>query len=187
MTCIINLFGIGIRYWICEVPEGMYEGLQEIRTKHKVEWEQLLFDLDVLTHYGYSHWSDLSASPEHTGFLLDAQNRIEIKHGTKFIARFRANELTNETTLFPLYNSKQVTWEPERHAKRNTFLLLQYEKGLIGKYKVDQPRIHINDLEFQWKEVNGLRILAKIKYQHHFLKRSADDALCISSQVMQLH
>lgn len=186
MTYIINLFGIGIRYWICELPEAMYQEMQQIGRKHKVEWEQLLFDFDLLGHFGYSHWSQLSAFPEQTGFLLDPQNRIEIKQGAKFIARFRANELTNDTTLFPLYNSRQIEWHPEHQTAGKSFLLLQHEKGLIGKYKIDQPHFHIDDLEFQWKKVNDFRFLAKIKQQSQPLKRSANDALCISVQAIEL-
>ncbi len=113
MPCIINLFGIGIRYWICKLPEDIYDEMQQIRIKHSFEWEQLLFDFDLLAHFGYAHWSELSDNPEQTGFLLDPQNRIEIKQGAKFIARFRANELTNDATLFPLYQNSQIDWNRE--------------------------------------------------------------------------
>ena len=119
MNYILNLFGTGIRYWICEIPISVFEEMTRIQIKQKVEWEQLLFDFDFLKHFGYHHWSELSKHPEQTGFLLDPQNRIEIKQGSKFIARFRANELTNHETLFPLYQSvyKPLDYTPKTGIK----------------------------------------------------------------------
>jgi len=186
MHCIINLFGIGIRYWICKLPEDIYDEMQQIRIKHSVEWELLLFDFDLLAHFGYAHWSELSAHPEQTGFLLDSQNRIEIKQGAKFIARFRANELTNDATLFPLYQNSKIDWNSEYQQGYKSFFVLQYEKGLIGKYKIAHPYFHIDDIEFRWKEMNGLRFLAEIKHQTASLKHSSEDTLCISSQIIEL-
>ncbi len=185
MTYIINLFGIGIRYWICEVPELMYDEMQQIRSKHKVEWERLLFDFDLLAHFGYSHWSELSNYPEQSGFLLDPQNRIEIKQGAKFIARFRANELTNDTTLFPLYNSGYASLiNDTTDIFQRKIMLLQKEQGLIGKYKFQTENFYLDNLRFQLKHVSSFDILQQINYDTTNLQSIDSDSLTISSVVI---
>jgi len=66
MGYIINLFGTGIRYWNCEVAQEVFDDMNRIRGKNQVAWEQVLFDLDFLNHYGFGHWSELAKSSDQT-------------------------------------------------------------------------------------------------------------------------
>jgi hypothetical protein len=185
VTFIINLFGIGIRYWVCDIPMVLFEEMELIRINLKVEWEELLFDFDFLQHFGFSHWSELSQFPEKIGFLLDSQNRIEIKHGAKFVARFRSHELLNYETLFPLFrtNHSEIIIEQKQDFRR--LILIQYEKGLVGKYKIPSDFLNMNEVEFHLKAMNGLLFLSEITYQKQSLKSTGNDTLCFSSKVFE--
>jgi hypothetical protein len=184
MSYIINLFEIGIRYWICDLPEPIFEEMLRLQTKHKVHWEQLLFDFDLLKHFGYNHWCQLSQQTEKTGFLLEPQNRIEIKQGSKFIARFKADQLTNSSTLFPLYQITETKWLPDTKEGCKTFILTQHEKGLIGKFKFEADEFKIEYLNFNIKNLESFSFLSEFEYQNQKLKKISDDVLTISNSAI---
>lgn len=182
---IINLFGTGIRYWICEIPIPLFEEMNKIRINHKVEWENLLFDFDFLKHFGFDHWSELSPHPDQTGFLLDFQNRIEIKQGAKFIARFRANELMNSETLFPLYQTTQFDLECTPAPNTQQFILAQFEKGLVAKFNFAAKHFSIDDLTFKIQLLQNLSFLSDIELNLEVLHRSSDDTVTTGCLVYQ--
>lgn len=183
MNYIINLFGTGIRYWNCELDQAVFDDMERIRLKNKVEWEQVLFNLEFLNHYGFSHWSELSPEPATIGFLLDPLNRIEIKHGSKLITRFQANELDTATTLFPLY---QTTYhQASRSEKPNikSFQLIQFEKGLIGKFKFESDTFSIEQLNYILSSVGRTKFLSTIKFGDSFLESKQEDGLVTGGEV----
>jgi len=183
---IINLFGIGVRYWHCEIPIHIYEDMNKIRLNHKVEWENLLFDFDFLKHYGFKHWSELSSHTERIGFLLEPCNRIEIKMGAKFIARFKAVELNNTEILFQLFNTKLSNSERNKKPMFESFELINFEKGLIAKYQFDAENFKFEDLEFHLDSIGDSPILINIKNGNRIIKKTGDDSLTIATKVIQL-
>jgi hypothetical protein len=183
MDYIINLFGTGIRYWICEIPLPVFEKMNTIRLNHKVEWEELLFDFDFLQHFGYKHWSELSDQPEQTGFLLDPQNRIEIKQGAKFIARFRAHELLDEETLFPLYQTTIADFLIRQKQGYTSFVLIQFEKGLIGKFRIKTEIFNIEHLCFMLCSISEQHIVSELRYTKEALKLMHEDAFVVGTHV----
>ncbi len=182
----MNLFGTGIRYWICEIPVPIYEQMNKIRVYQKVEWEHILFDFEFLNHFGYKHWSELSSKKEQTGLLLDPMNRIEIKQGSKILSRFRAIELTCEETLFPLYQTINTLLyiEPSQTTKR--LVLIHLEKGLIGKFQFTTEQFQINHLTYELESLKDLQYLRNVSYQNQLLKKIKDDSLIVSSLVIEL-
>ncbi len=180
----INLFGSGIRYWVCDIPIPLFEEMNKIRLNHKVEWEQLLFDFDFLKHFGYNHWSELSPHPEQTGFLLDPQNRIEIKQGSKFIARLRAHELTNSETLFPLYQTTISNSKPKSREGFKTIFLLHIEKGMIGKYMFETSDFSIEQLRFELNPLQEELFLSGIYLETKQLLKVQEDSLVIGTRVI---
>lgn len=184
MNYIVNLFGTGIRYWICEIPNPIVEEMNKIRLNHQVEWERLLFDFDILNHFGYTHWSELSSFPEQTGFLLDPQNRIEIKQGAKFITRFRAHELMNEETLFPLYQTFTNTFHMNKSFEKKLFVLILFEKGQIGKFQFNADQFTINDLYFGLVKMEDLYFIKDLHFKQQRLQNSSNDSLSVSSRVI---
>ncbi len=184
MNYIINLFGTGIRYWHCEVGQNMFDDMNRIRLKNKVEWEQVLFDLDFLNHYGFSHWSELSTSPGKVGFLLTPLNRIEIKKGSKLVMRFQANELDTETTLFPLYRTSLMDEPIIEKSESKCFRLLQFEKGLIGKYKFETETFSIEQMNYVLSTIGTTKFLASVQFGDARLESTQEDCLVIGGEVV---
>lgn len=182
---IINLFGTGIRYWFCELPIEMYDEMKLFKEKNQVGWENLLFDFDFLNHFGFNHWSELSNSSEQIGFLLTPENRIEIKSGAKFISRFRAIDLNNSGTLFPLFNTIVSDRIVETNPTTKSFILLLYEKGLIAKYQFITDHFEIEDFEFQLESFEATLILKNINYRSAPIPSIGDDSLTISTKVFE--
>jgi hypothetical protein len=188
---IINLFGTGIRYWNCEVAHEVFDDMNRIREKNRVEWEQVLFDLDFLHHYGYDHWSELAKSSANTsteatrsgGFLLEAQNRIEIKKGGKLLTRYRANELDTAVTLFPIYSTTFHEETLEQQEGRKSFQLIQFEKGLIGKFKFEAEQFSIEDLHYHLSRIDTKTFLSHIQLATALLESSQEDCLVVGSVV----
>jgi len=181
---IMNFFGTGIRYWICEIPNAVFEEMNDKRIKHKVEWEQLLFDFDFLKHFGYNHWCELSKQPEKIGFQLSTQNRIEIKSGAKFISRFKSIELQDEETLFPLFNTVKNEIKTVYKENSQTILLLEYQKGLIAKFKFETDDFSINQLEFQLSTIENETWLTEIVFNSNPLHLFQDDTVSIGTRVI---
>lgn len=142
MKYVINLFGTGIRVWSCQIDHEVFDDMTKIKLKHHVEWENLLFNLDFLNHYGFNHWSELSRNKPKTGFLLKTDNFIEIKQSSKRIAHFKSIELDEKQVLFPLYRTEHVLKSEPSIENHVCFKLLQFEKGLIGKFRFSGDFFH---------------------------------------------
>lgn len=183
---IINLFGTGIRYWCCEVPIEMYDEMKLIKEKKQVGWENLLFDFDFLNHFGFNHWSELSILQEQIGFLVIPENRVEIKSGSKFITRFRAVDLNNTGTLFRLYNTNLAKQIIENKPLSKSFILINYEKGLIAKYQFITEYFKIENLVFHLETFGESLILKNINHKSVIIPRIADDSLTISTKVFEI-
>lgn len=184
MNYIINLFGTGIRYWQCELAQEVFDDMNRIRAKHNAKWENVLFDLDFLKHYGFSHWSELSRSTGKSGFILNSENRIEIKQGSKLIVRFKANELDSGTTLFPLYHTTIIEEPIIEHSANKCFQLIQYEKGLIGKFKFETESFSIDQMSYAISKIDKTKFLASIQFGETILESKQEDCLVIGGEVI---
>lgn len=71
MSTIINLFGIGVRCWICEIPIHRYYQQKEVSTFHNIMFDNILFDLEVLQKLGYQHLKNICTIEEIGGFIID--------------------------------------------------------------------------------------------------------------------
>ncbi len=184
MNYIINLFGTGIRYWNCEIGIDMFNEMNQRIQKHNVKWEEMLFDLEILNHYGFEHWSKLSSKPANVGFLLEARNRIEIKQESKLITRFKANDLKTELTLFPLYQTVFIKESTEEKTDIKSFKLIQMEKGLIGKYKFQSEKFSIEQLVFTLSSIEKKQFLLQIQVGDRILVSSQEDNAITGVEVL---
>lgn len=142
---VVNLFGDGVRYWMCNPASPTWEPLQTFKEKHALSWDQLLFDLSLLNELGFTHWSELAASPEQIGFVLSQNNHIELKKGAKFLEKFRADELYNERTLFPRF---QTTIRQNNYSIEKPLFIFQLETGLVAKYTFETQEFRMDELRF---------------------------------------
>ena len=177
---------MGIRYWICEIPTTLFEEMNKIRCKHQVEWESLLFDLGFLDYFGFSHWSELSGRPEQIGFLLESTNRLEIKQGAKFLSRFKASELRDDVTLFPLFQINFEKLELIESDCFKTLVLVQYEKGLISKFSYQADHFSIDHLTFGIRCIQDQVFLGDIIHTNASLNHVSDDTLVLRTKVIAI-
>ena len=158
--------------------------MNEFRLHHQVEWERLLFDFDFLQRFGFNHWHELSNKPECTGFIINSSNKMELKLGSKFITRFKSFELLNQETFFPLYKTSFFDLKKEQIPNIQTFLLIQFETGLIGKYKIHSKDFLMDDLEFHCCRLNGMSFISQLSYRNQILKSTKNDSVSTSSMVI---
>lgn len=187
MSYVINFLGSGIRYWICELPIAQFKEMEQIRIKHHVDWVDLLFDFNFLQHFGYQHWNELAILPAQMGFLITAQNKIEIKKGSKFLSKFFASDLLNQSALFPLYQTSSSLIKLLKQEQKQQLILLQIEKGLIAKLKVNDERLEMEDLCFELCSMQDLSFISSIDYKGSKLLIKQDDTVSISSRVYLLN
>ena len=177
MSFFLNLFGTGIRYWICDIPTEQFNEMEQIRVKHSVEWEELLCDFDFLKHYGYAHWSELSSYPEQKGFYLNSQNKVEIKEKNRFIARFKADELKNTIALFPLYKTINVPSDFSCNPATERLIINQEETGLFAKYELFTEELLIEKLQFQLEITEQYSLFTGITYPEILIIEQKEDTV----------
>jgi hypothetical protein len=177
VSFLLNLFGTGIRYWICDIPTEQFNEMEQIRVKHSVEREELLCDFDFLKHYGYAHWSELSSYPEQKGFYLNSHNKAEIKEKNRFIARFKAEELMNTNALFPLYKTFNLHSNFPNHPATERLIIKQEETGLFAKYELFTEDFLIEELQFQLEITEQYSLLTGIKYPEISIIEQKEDTV----------
>jgi len=144
----VNLFGNGIRYWKCDIPQDTFQAMDDARIKLEAKWETVLFDTDFLMSFGILHWQHLCDNGEKRAFLLSRDNRIEIKQKSKFIEKFKSLELLNDELLFPKYSTALQEDDAPLKEGFQRMVLVQYEIGLFAKYEFNAAHFNVNELRF---------------------------------------
>jgi hypothetical protein len=168
----INMYGDGVRIWLCHLEDELFSKMNKVR-KH-LPWEAVLFDLEFLNHFGFNHWSELSPSKEQLGFYLSQRNSIEIKHGNKRLSRFYASELLGSNSLFPIYLTVETTMDKLEDC---SFVLLEYETGLMMSYSVNADQLVMDDLRFQLISLLGNSLLSGMIHKSNQLTVSKTDTV----------
>ncbi len=184
---IVNLIGQGIRYWICSIQKEDFETMLAIKNAVKKPWNELLFDLDFLAIFDYAHWSELAQYNEKTGLILCPENIIEIRKNGKLIEKLSASALQNKNVILPLYICKESKIQP---AENTHFVILQYERGLVGKYIFSDVKLNLDHLIFELKTFEETNIappiLGGLIYKNQLLESQMDDTLITNLQVFDL-
>ena len=187
---IINLFGVGIRYQYSAIPIELYNKLKDQCVKQNDALENILQDITALTKLGYKHWTKLNPIVSGRGLILEEYNTIEIKNGAKRITRFSVADLLNESFLLPLYQSKILPQIVPDIGDDKLFLILEFDKGLIGKFEIDEDDLDINQLVFEVKKYEldnqSLLWLDEIRYEGRLLHLMRDDSVQIRFRVYEI-
>jgi hypothetical protein len=187
MSIILNLFGEGIRYWICDIPIAEYEKMKQSKEQQNCDWEQILFDLSFLKKFGYEHWSSMATRGEFKLFYLSNQNRIELKNKSKLLERIFTHDLGNSRTLIPLYQTKIVDNLTFTKIENSvSMILVQQETGLFAKYEINTDKLLFSDLEFHLVQQiarNEVNALSEIYFKGYELKQKKEETLIRSSKV----
>jgi hypothetical protein len=177
MSTIINLFGTGIRCWICEIPMHRYNQLKEVAEFHETTLDNILFDLEILQRLGYKHWKKIYAIEEINGFLIEPKNKVEIKNGNRIITKFTANEILGNEAFFKLYATKEVDFKITNRPEHKYLLIGQKEIGSF-KYRVNLDNFEIEKLCFSFcKGINNENSVVTISYNGVGLKPIKTDTM----------
>ena len=164
MSTVINLFGAGIRCWICEIPMHRYHQLKEVAEFNNTSLDNIIFDLDTLKRLGYNHWKNIFPIEEINGFLIDDRNKVEIKNGTRVISKFVASQILGKEALFKLYSTSEVDFKIENKPNYKYILIGQKEIGSY-KYRIKTDDFDIEKLCFSFcKGINKENSVVTISY-----------------------
>jgi hypothetical protein len=98
--------------------------------------------------------------------------------------RFQANELDTGTTLFPLYQTTFIDEQISEKTESKCFTLLQFEKGLIGKYTFETETFSIEQLHYLLSSVGKVNVLSHIQFGETILESKQEDGLVIGGEVV---
>jgi hypothetical protein len=191
MAVVLNLFGEGLRCWVCDIPLAQFQEMLAIKERHQLPWERLFFDFDFIKHYGFDHWSEMATRGEHRFFALKKNNSIELKEKRKMLFKIDADELDLNFTLFPIF---QISVEENIRFPQlpgmKTILLVEQETGCFGKFEIQTTTFDINQLQFltlQAIESYQYPTLLAINYAGENLQLVSDDLVVRGTGVMLLH
>ena len=175
------MYGDGVRIWLCHVEDELFQKMD--RARGQLPWESVLFDLEFLEHFGFNHWSELSKNKEQIGFYLSDKNIIEIKHGNKRLSKFYSTDLIATNLLFPMYDTIQTQLASSEQC---SFILLEYETGLVMSYSIESNSLIISDLTFEFAAIHGETILYGIKYKDEALDIAKTDTVVRGNEVINI-
>jgi len=174
------MYGEGVRIWLCHVEDELFQKMN--RAKRQLPWESVLFDLDFLAHFGFQHWSELAKNKEHIGFYLTDKNIIEIKQGNKRLSKFYSTDLIATNLLFPMYDAIQTQLASSEQC---SFILMEYETGLVMSYSLEADNLIMDDLTFELKSIDGETLLSGIRYKDEALGIEKTDTVVRGNNVIQ--
>jgi hypothetical protein len=186
MSYIINLFGNGIRYWICDLDAPEMQPLITVKQQRSLRWDQVLFDLTLLNCHGIEHWSTLSASKEKLGFMLSDQNRVEIKKASKLVQRFHSDELYNDRLLFPRF---RTSLNPAMEMLSPHLMIFQFETGTLGKFRIETEYLKLDDLVFNLEQPIAQEadlLLTGVNYEDQRITNERQDTVVRGLRVVEV-
>jgi hypothetical protein len=183
----INMFGTGIRFWLCQIPNDVFSMIQKVQERETEDLENLLFNLEFLNQLGYDHWTDLHVIDSGRGFLLDAKNRIEIKLKSKRLKTIQGSELIHSPLLIDPY---KVVENKDFFLKEKGFqrvVLLQMETGKYAQFEMDLDSFDVSKLVFRLNylrinQVIGESFVNGIEYDNELLIGRKDDMLVLKNR-----
>ena len=90
---IINMFGTGVRYWVCEIPMDRFDEMESFKQKNHCSWEEIFFDLHLLKKWGYTELDELHVVLNERGWLLGGDNYMELRTNGKRKGKYGPGDL----------------------------------------------------------------------------------------------
>ena len=180
---VVNMFGTGIRYWILDIPADLFSQIKKIKNKSNLEYVDLFFDDEFLKFFEINNWEDFHCQKSGRGLYLSVSNSIEIKKGTKRIAKFTGYDLLHSPLMFQPYkieNNPDVLIKPERECVQ--IAIVQEEIGKFYKFKIETTSFEIDNLvfqknRFQLNEFLQQEFICNVQYNGNDLLSVKEDVL----------
>ena len=103
------------------------------------------------------------------------------------LEKFSADKLIHSASLFELHRTRAQKLTVAPHEGHIRFILIQTEIGLVGKFKVDQESILIDELEFVLTDLaylNAPRLLTSILHRGEKLIKTDEDTVVSGYRVV---
>ena len=186
---IINLFGTGIRYWVCKIPVALFDEMEAYKKNAKCAWEEIFFDLHVLAKWGFESWENIHLMHNGRGWLIGGENYIEFRTKGKRVKKMIAQELNNAYVLFNPFALERNEEILSPNEEFKVVILVQIETGLVFKSKINQEKIDLDKMIFHLnygplKENFEEDWVTKISYEGRPVLCSDEDTLVRSSKVI---
>lgn len=187
----INMFGCGIRYWICKIPVEAFGQFEKLHQKYKEDYENLFFDLNVINKLGYSNCSDIYNIHSGRGFVVRERNRIEIKDKTKHLKRFDSSDLLYTPLMFDPYKLVKNNTHLTASKEFKLVALVQLETGSFFRFRLNEFEFDISKLTFHlnydklhdhFKE----EFITHLTYNGVLLEEKKEDVVCTGNRVLFL-
>lgn len=159
----INLFG---ELWTLKkvaLNSMEHEYYELIAARLKQPLHKALLDPFFYHHLKLNAVDSLEKLPceNFNGLMNTPKNQIEIWLDGKKTNKLKLDELNQEQYLFPLYNTKIVLG-----SNQNTpgIYIEQKEIGFIGSYEFKIEKFYLENLQFDFLEINNQLLLQNITY-----------------------
>ena len=187
----INIFGSGIRYWICKIPMEIFGQFENFHLKYNESYENIFFDLALINKLGYSNWDNIYNIHSGRGFEIKGRNRIEIKHKTKNLKRFDSSELFYSPLMFEPYHVLHDETVLKSTKDFKLVVLIQVETGSFFKFRLDSTDFEINKLMFHLNYANiqshfNEQFVTNLSYEGVVLEQKNEDVVCVGQRVIFL-
>ncbi len=186
---VINVFGLGIIYRVLELPISMVSQLETVAKAVNVSFSDVFFDFDLIEKCGVESFMDLPVQQIGIGSLVHSDTILEIRQQRRKINQFQLSDLTSQEYLFPIYNTKEKSFEVHKKEGFQYFFLYQVIKGRIVKYLTNNFQ-GIDDLEFENTQFNFQNqrfvMLTNVQHKGDLLVAESDDSVVIEQHVIQI-
>jgi hypothetical protein len=181
--CYINLIGVGCKIFVIEFNEQVLEKVNKAVVAIGLPINQAILDIEFyekLKHDGINSHKDIS-SYYFSGLICNQLSYLEIKTVNHKKRKISSNEISQQTTLFPLYNTTNSYFKPAK----NSLIIMEKETGLISSCKILLESIDLDLLSFELLKTNTeaeeLTILSNIFYKDKKLNNIKKDTLITSN------
>ncbi len=185
---VINLFGVGLKYAVFDLPETIYEKMNQLSLKTNQSLTQIVGDLEFWELYGMNQVFDLPIISKGFGLVENESSIFEWKNNRKLIRKINLHQLSNDGLLFPIYNIeyKNENLILKSDEKQIKLILLEFSKGPVAKYSINQE-INLEDLNFVFKSIEieneSFSFLSGVKYKDQILTSKSDHSLVTHQRV----
>mgnify|MGYP005992424885 CR=1 FL=1 len=184
---IIKCYGQGCWVHLLESSKGFQSTYTNIAESMKLPLAEALLDVQFYQLLkGDVQTIDDLIIDSFGGLLKAHPASIEIWYGRKKVAKFPFQELLAYSTLFPLYEVKNISFSKDQFEKG--IYLKETIVGCVGVYKIACDNFDINQLSFTILSsfFNKDPLLINFLYQGVALKKVKDDCLTTQQEIIIL-
>jgi hypothetical protein len=186
---VINVFGLGVIYYVLELPIDVAARFEEIAKISKVDFSDVFFDFELIEQCGFSNFTELPRQQAGMGCVIEESNTLEIRNKRKKINQFSLFDLWSQDYLFPMYQTKIREWNYSKKEGYEYFFLYQVIKGRLVKYPMetfigmDELMFEIQSFEIQQKTFQFMTGIYQNGIQ---LDSEKDDSLVVEQNVLRI-